>query len=401
VSDEKKPTPPSSGGGGAPAACTTGSCSTAPVVHAQIQILEITFSGNHPVEKDTLGNFPAPEWRAGVAASANSPVCYTRNTRVQLTTKFRVTQQPSASESVEVKGNATFGAATLEWLGTVTVAPSDTEVTTPALTSNVSLPNEVECYDPASITWQANAAGTGWNAAGSSSHLLYVVLGNPSGTPAYWTLLDISCRAAPGETTEAGLVSKAYDPFKGRSLTRKRDGQGLTYWNPTSTICTNTRLLLASSDGSGQCGSWSEFLIDIYKCHGVTSADKILVVRTRAAHTSATEGFLVKNWRFNNPGSRPPPWTHVMGTECVNLPGIPGQRNPDPPPAFFNHFIVKYGAEFFDPSYGGGPVASQTTWETGAIEGLFNDPLNACGFQKAYHAANLLEFWNLRTGARI
>jgi hypothetical protein len=388
--------PPS---GATPCNGTTTACPSS-MVHALLQVKEITFAGNHPVEKDTLGNFGAPEWLRGRAAADNSPVCYTRNTPVSLSAKFDVTRAPSAAEMVQVRGRGTFGSATLEWTGSVTVSPGDTEVTVSGLSSAVHLPNEVACFDPAPISWEANPTATGWAGAGASSHLVYVVLGNPSGTPAYWTLLDISCRGAAGQSTEANVVTHAYAPFQSRSLTRKRDGQGLTYWNPTSTTCTNTQLLLASSDGSGQCGSWSEFLIDMLKCHGITAADKILVVRSLAAHSSGSEGFLVKNWNFIGSGSKPAPWTHVMGTECVNQPGVPGQRNPDPPPAFFNHFIVRYGGQFYDPSYGSAPVGTQLVWENGAIEGLFHGGL--AGFPKASHTTTkLLEFWNLTTNTKI
>jgi hypothetical protein len=325
-------------------------------------------------------------------------VCYTRKTKVALAVKFQVTRKPTQAETVEIKGTASFDGAPLEWTGSVTVGPGDNEVTASGMTSNADLPDKVACYDTTSITWTHNPANTGWSGAGTSDHLFYLVLGNPTGTPAYWTLLDISCRAAHGETTEAGVIAKAYDPFKGRSLTRKRDGRGLTYWNPNTTTCTNTQQLLASADGSGQCGSWAEFLIDMYKCHGITSADKVVIIHTLA--TRSTTGFLVKNWTFSGAGSRPAPFTHKMGTECVEQPGIPGQRNPNPPPAFYNHFIVISGGTFYDPSYGSNPVTTQSVWENGAIDGLFSG--GYCGYPKSAHSAtNLLEFYNLRTGARI
>ncbi len=373
----------------------------ATMVHASLDIIEITFAGNHRVEKDTQGYFGAPEWQKGRVAQDNSPVCYTRNNAVRLDAKFKVMRKPSAAETVEIKGQATFGSATIDLTGSGSVSPSDNEITVSGLTSAANLPNEVVCFDNVNIPWQANPGGSGWSPAGSSNHVFYVVLGDPSGTPAYWTLLDISCRAAHGQTVEAALVTHCFNPFKSRSLARKRDGHVLTYWNPNTTRATNTQQLLAQSNGSGQCGAWSEFLIDMYKCHGITSADKILVVRTLAAHSSATEGFLVKNWTFVGSGSGAAPWTHKMGTECQEQPGIPGQENPNPPPAFFNHFIVKYGSNLFDPSYGVGPVSTKLGWENGAIDGLFNDT-RWTGFRKASHSSsNLLEFWNLRTGATI
>lgn len=370
-----------------------------PVIHALLEAEEIDFSGNHVVEKDTTGNFSSPEWRRGRGYVHQSPVCYTRNKNVQLTAKFSVTRAPSASESVQIRGRARFGSATLEWTHTATVGPTDTSITTPALTSNAPLPNTVACHDPVNIRWEINPAGTGWTSAGNSAHLFYVVLADPSGTPPYWTLLDISCRAAHGETTQAGVVTKTFIPFTTRSLTRKRDGKGLTYWKPgVARSARNTSELLSFGDGSGECGSWSEFLIDMYKVHGIVGGVKILVCRSVPdlhlldVDPSRAVGFLVKNWRFVGSGSLRVPFTHRMGTECIEMPGIPGQRNANPPPAFYNHFIVRYGSNFYDPSYGVGPTSSQSNWENGAIDGLFRG--GAAGFQKALHlSTNLLEFF--------
>jgi hypothetical protein len=365
------------------------------VVHAVLSLKEVTFSANHPIDQDTTGNFASPEWVSG--RSKQWPVCYSRTKNVKLKAKFEVMAPPTATETVKVKGVATLGTATLEWSGSVSVSPGSTDVTTGELTSSAALPNEVACYDPATIQWEAEPPGEPAYLAGASGNVMYVTLGDPSGTPAYWTLLDISCRAAHGATTAAKLIRKSFVPFTSKTLTRKRDGRGLTYWNPDTTTAMNTQALLASGDGSGQCGSWSEFLIDMFKVHG-ESATKIIVVRTipdfEASFSKDTTvaagaaGFLVKNWKFEGKGSQKAPYTHRMHTECKKQPGIPGQRNPDPPPAFYNHFIVYALGEYYDPSYGGGPIANQDDWEAGAIDGLFQG--GRCGYPKSANASTQL-----------
>ncbi|MEP7120901.1 MAG: hypothetical protein ABJE95_08330 [Byssovorax sp.] len=367
------------------------------IIHATVGVVQIDFTANQVIEKDTLGDFPSPEWMSLRADADQSPICYVRGASVPLAVVLRVLRAPTGTESVVLRGHATVGAATLEWTCTVSVSPGSVNVSTPSMTSSAPLPNVVACYDPLTITWEANAAGTGWIGAGTTTHLVYTVLGAPVGT-LYWTLVDLSCRAAQGASTEASVVTRSFVPFTTRALTRKRDGVGLTYWSPNTTTCTNTRLLLASPDGSGQCGSWAELLVDMYKLHGITSADKVVVVVTVAAWTSSTQGFLVKNWQWNA-ATQPAPWTHRMGTDVVNQPGIPGQRNPEPPPAFFNHFVVTHGGQLYDPSYGGGPFADQATWETGALDGLFAGPL--AGFQKSANPQNIVQMWNTRTNARI
>jgi len=372
---------------------------TKPVkVHAALLLESVTFGGNHVVEQDTLGNFAPPEWLRG--RSKQWPVCYTRAKPVKVTAKFTVVIHPTAAEDVRIKARLALGSSALEWNGSVHCGPSDHEVVTAELTSTGPLPNEVGCFDAAEVEFSAAPPGDSFSSAGASRNVLYVTLGDPSGTPAYWTLLDISCRAAAGSTTAEGVVGKSFVPFTSRTLTRKRDGVGLTYWNPDTTTATNTQQLLSSSDGSGQCGSWSEFLIDMYKVHGITSSDKVLIVRTVPDWLGSVAGFLVKNWEFSGSGSHAPPFTHKMWTECIKKPGIPGQRNPDPPPAFFNHFIVRSFGKFYDPSYGAGPIADQTSWEVGAIDGLFSHGYT--GYPKSANPATLLlQFRNAATTAAL
>jgi hypothetical protein len=367
-------------------------------IHASLQLKEVHYVSNHVVEKDTLGNFVAPEWLHG--RKEQWPVCYTRGATVSLIAVFQVVISPTTSETVAVRGRTNLGSVTLEWTGSVQVAPGATEVRTVQLSSSATLPNEVACYDPAEIAWEAQPPSEPWGSAGTSRNVIYAVLATPQGTPAYWTLLDISCRAAHGATSQSQVVERSFIPFTSRTLTRKRDNQGLTYWNPDTTDATNTQQLLARADGSGQCGSWSEFLIDMYKVHGITTGEKVLIVRTISEWQSSSVGFLVKNWRFQAKGSRPAPFTHVLYLECVELPGIPGQRNPNPPPAFFNHFIVRCLGQFYDPSYGAGPISDQTSWEVNAIDGLFSG--RDAGYPKSTHkVAHLLQFWSLMTKGRI
>ena len=75
------------------------------------------------------------------------------------------------------------------------------------------------------------------------------------------------------------------------------------------------------------------------------------------------------------------------------------QRNPEPPPAFFNHFIVVHGGQLYDPSYGGGPFPDAAAWEAGAIDGLFAAAL--AGYPKSSNPQALVQLWNMRTNARI
>jgi hypothetical protein len=367
--------------------------------HSVLSIRKVVFAANHPVDRDTRGNFPAPEFLSG--RLAQWPVCYTRNKNVKLTATFTVMAPPTSTETVKVKGVARLGSATLEWKDSVSVSPGSKEVTTGQLTSSAPLPNQVACYDPAVIEWEFEPPGVPAGRAGNSDNLMYVTLGDPSGTPAFWTLLDYSCRGAAGAMTPLQLIVGAWSGFGSRAMSRRVDDLGLTYWNPVrNNNARSTPQLLSNANGeggsgAGECGSWAEFLIDMYKVHGL-SGTKIIVIKNVPEYNASSGGFLVKNWNFEGTGSHPAPYTHKMRIECKTRPpaGIPGQRNPNPPPAFYNHFIVEALGRYFDPSYGAGPYFVQAAWERDAIEGLYIDAGHLAGYPKAWYPDDhLVQFW--------
>ena len=235
--------------------------------------------------------------------------------------------------------------------------------------------------------------------------MLYVVLGDPaSGWPVFWTLLDVSCRAAAQQTTDTGVIAAVYGPLSRRdAIKRKRDGFDLTYWGTTwdydQTKAMVTWQLLNYNNASGQCGSWASFLLDMYRVHGITRGRKIALARSAIFwRGDGPIGFLVKKWRFNTPpASSPNNWTHVYGKQCVLEHKAPGQGNPDPPPRFWNHYIVWIDGVYYDPSYGSGPFTSQGAWENGSIDGLLDSraPEWMCGFDKSLPpnpTKNLLDF---------
>lgn len=66
------------------------------------------------------------------------------------------------------------------------------------------------------------------------------------------------------------------------------------------------------------------------------------------------------------------PFPYLRDYDAVEVPGIPGQGNSNPPEAFENHYVVKYGGKIYDPSYGAGPFNSEADHENAAIDGLLD-----------------------------
>jgi hypothetical protein len=340
--------------------------------HTRLSLKEIAFTGNNPVDNDTAGNFPAPEWKTGRAQDKQAPVAYVRNMKVALDATFAVDAAPSVGEAVEITGKAIFGSASLEWTGTVTVKPGDAEAKV-SLESAKTLPDEVGCFEAVDIAWQSKPKGRPSASAGTSRNILYVTLGKPSGTPNYWTLLDISCKGAAGARDENALVKGCFQPFTrtlgdGKGFKRKRDGKELSYYKqgagtPGSGVYTCADLL-SRADGTARCGAWGEFLVAMHKVHGITSSQAIGMVPASASL------LIVRNCAFPGSGSGIVPNTHKGMTECIKNDGIPGQGKDNPQFTFSDHALVRHSTGIYDPSYGVGPLRNLKAWEDAGVGGI-------------------------------
>jgi hypothetical protein len=382
---------------------------------------EITFSGGHTVNNDTAADFDN-KWTQ-VRAQANlgnpqldpSPLCYTRNTPVTLTATLRVTTQPTDPENVTVRGTAVIGLTTIVWTSapiTVNPGPATVPFVVP-VPGSLALPNQVAAYNPLTITWEMSGPTGNWIGIGSTQHRIYVTLGNPAGTPAYWTLLHYSCTGAAGAANDQALITGAFNPLRGLNLTRQRDNVPLTYWNPQGPARgnSNTALLLAEPTGAGHCGSWALFFIDMLKAHGVGTGHKVNVTRPAVVQqigpvvvgAGVKRGFLVATWNFAPvPATSPADLTHTRRGNCN--PGVyaPGQNNPQPPPAFYNHFVVHCTTDgrIYDPSYGH-DFANPDAWEPASISGLYSDCAAPNAGYSPVGAARLLQFRDLVTNGNL
>lgn len=75
-----------------------------PAQSSLLQLFEVDFLDHHRINKDTLYEFPSPEWLLGRVEQ--SPVCFTRDKQIKLTVKFKVLRAPHTTETVDVQGSA-------------------------------------------------------------------------------------------------------------------------------------------------------------------------------------------------------------------------------------------------------------------------------------------------------
>jgi type VI secretion system secreted protein VgrG len=381
---------PGSGGAGASGAGPNGGGpgGSGPSVHRWpvLAVHEVHFD-SIPVVKDGTAEinkeFPR-RWTRGTASQ--SPICYASESALAVSVTFDVTTTSTYDEDVRVKGVWTIGETNFTWKGTVKVKAGAKTATLASVRSAAALPPGVAIHEPMSIAWSmVQSDGATWLAIGKTQQTLYVTLKAPAGVKAYWTLLDLSCRAAAGKTSEDGFVPAAFSPFRasvgdGKGIQRKGDGVRLSYYlNGVDTSADQNepsvytaRGILSRPDGTGRCGGWANLLIHLFKIHGVTSAKKLWFVRDDAASPDMSKRFLVKNCDFVGSGtSRDDPGYPYKGkVECVKQDGIPGQGKTNPQFDFGDHVVVEHGGKIYDPSYGSGPTVGQRAYEDAGIAGV-------------------------------
>ncbi len=387
-----------------------------------LQLSRLIFTGGHTVECDTLGNFddewelarPSPDPAVGLAALfpvPNAVLCYTRGTRVGLTPAFNTVTAPSMTEVISILAHADFNGTRLSWRwDNITITPGAPLPVIPQQDSDRSLPNQVFHYHNLTIHWETLAKDGVTRAAGQSVHELYTTLNAPAfPAPVYWTLLHHSCTRASGATTSRTVIANVFALFQTLNVTRIRDNGQLNYWNPNAAAKNigDTQDLLAANNsgaptgGTGHCGSWAEFLIDMWAVQGITTGEKVFIGHQTYINGGVNPfGFLVKNWVFNHPpASNAAALTHQLGVNVNPAPGIPGQGNPNPPEAFFNHFVALNTTtnRIYDPSYGV-VFRNQNAWERAAVAGLLRDGvaigLPDAGYDQTLNPGRLLQFRN-------
>ncbi len=252
--------------------------------------------------------------------------------------------------------------------------------------------------------------------------MTHVTLGDPITTPLYETVLLIGTRNADGKSTAATAVTAIWGDFQSLNVQRA-DTVTMRYWNPVAGVCQSIDVMLADAIANGSCIAWSQLFNRALKAQGIAGS-QIFEIQADTAVNPGADGFLVKKWNFgrhmrtgpngvrnstvagddvaiaipgpDQPAIGPGPngvldsvpagddttqdgyfngtlypyFTPPPQGDAVEQPGIPGQFNTNPPPIFFNHFVVKYGGQVYDPSYGAGPFASELAHENAAIDGI-------------------------------
>lgn len=407
----------------------------APPAALNLAVDLVTYTGNAAVIHDNPADVGTPfaaEWRRG--AVPQSPLAYIRNTNVTVTPDFLAQAMPAYVGDIDLRATSfviqadnTVSPLTWTWPAVAVNTGVALHILPGLQASAQTLPNQVVNAEPLTTFWEGRIGAGPWCLIDATSSETYVTLApavnytfrGPLASPLYYSWLAVSCRYANGATTDNAVLAGVQYAFAGLDATtganprmpRKLAAHVLTYWLPDTNPGQTLRAMLAKVDGAGACGAWSELFQCMAGMHGIGGRLHGVEVKPNplACTPAVTDGFLVKNWTFYTPPSLATTatsftsaWrnTHLGGTGDWG-PGLVGQANQTPPPAFGNHFVVwdTQARQIYDPSYGSGALDIDP-WMTAGIGGLLQNMAPRLGFARnAAQAPQLVVLTDLITNA--
>ncbi len=218
-----------------------------------------------------------------------------------------------------------------------------------------------------SLPWKVQTSGGSNIASGSSDIKVYVPLDTPLLTfercnlyPDYClllhnvglfeSLLDISCSAAEGASTESGVFDLLWNKLQTCNVSLL-DGTVLTYWgleDDTLGDHMNTEELLQT--GHGRCEHWSSLFVDLMKSQGIDANYEATVLRFQIGFIPSA-GIVFNGSEAIYNGNQYPSGSIV----CLRQHGTKFQGNGDPHSVKFqNHVINVFNNKLYDATCGKG-----------------------------------------------
>lgn len=257
---------------------------------------------------------------------------------------------------------------------TRTITPAGSTVEYPATpASHAFAENTVRYYAGFIIQWQISFDSIAWHDAGESNSPVYVTLHNAKpenafgGFKYYYTLIDLGCRNADGDTTNDAMIDDVWSEFTDHSVL---NAQGLPLYYYKELFSPNVTLASLLKYRDGECYTWAQLFLACLKMQGFSQSSNYMNITADYSGTScgSISRFLVKNWNFGVPSDdcADMPYLDVYASdyydadtaylyayaEVTDSLGVMGQTAPNPASSFGNHQIAIVNGKYYDASYG-------------------------------------------------
>lgn len=330
------------------------------------ELTKVTFNSDITVQKDSGGNYDKI-WDSAKSDADQSPIAFTKDAISDPNMGIAAKPELSAPEisgtritydvyhpsySVQIEG------------GTSTTATYSSGKYTATTASEAIITNgDKVYYTNNELTWRVIPTGMqgSWVNVGDSKNDIYFTYGDVSS--AYETVLDVSCKSALGKSSLTDRFVYVWEAFRATnnmSFTN-RSGNSLYYYNDYTCTYNNLSELLEHRDGT--CFAWRTFFTTSLQTQEVTTG--VTNKRISANYKTSSE-FLIKTWDFSGGGSSgdadfpyllgltvyPASYVYTAYNEVTYTTGTQGKNNNKPDAFFAYHFLIQYGTNYYDPSYG-------------------------------------------------
>ncbi|WP_353484732.1 hypothetical protein, partial [Haliscomenobacter sp.] len=344
------------------------------VLAGEVYLSRITFKNFHPVEFNNK-----PEWKyQSDSLSSSSPLCYVGGTNMQMFPEIKCPQNKVISNTIRVK----IKYDGIESLPFEAVYNANSGLITASAADGVwfSLEHKISLRNLLNIDWFLKIGETSdWFFTGTSKHQIFVILNKPpTNIQARIEHLYFTCSQADGVSSEKEMVDIIWNAFKERSLHLQmfrpdQEAIPFTYYLTPNKGCSRgiidslPTLVNGKKIIDGECGAFADLLSRLLLVQGIKHY--MIVVAPKN-----DKGFLIQNWAFSkqttignypylnifesadadprSEGNSYKKWKAGSPLAFYDLPGIKGQNVENPYSDFEDHYFIKVGTEYFDPSYG-------------------------------------------------
>ncbi|MEO6904257.1 MAG: hypothetical protein ABI315_14050 [Bacteroidia bacterium] len=325
--------------------------------YASIKVTSVSFSGNDlKIKKDDgSGSYTKPNWTA--ALPNKSPVAYVSGNAPSVSASFTF-ECANAPSTFNIRGEGSDSITFPSQKVTLTKTSSNAYKFDYLETvgTHVFAPEVVRFFKPFVINWQVSFDnGTNWRKIGETKTTLYVLYKVPQAEVGefqwFQTVYDLSCRNAQYKTNDKDIIAGIWTEFTDH-IVLNYNNDSLFYYKTSAPQNVTLAQLLKYRDA--QCYTFAQLFLAAIKIQGIVRTNNYVQIWPNGtACGNRINGFLVKNFGFNQKLSNPPCSDFPYGVSGIkNLPGLPGSCTNKPTGNFSDHQVTKIDGVYYDPSYG-------------------------------------------------